>query len=89
MAAGTCEYTGQFKLGYPSYRDAETGKMLVAEPGGTYSIDPVDGVAPVPPPDGRWLTPGSGAGGTSGGPPPPPPAVPAPPAVPELPGGEA
>lgn len=80
MAAGTCEYTGQFTLGYPDYRDTETGRMLVAEPGGAYDIAAVDGVAPVPPADGRWQD--GGSGGPP--PPPPPPAIPPVPDVPEV-----
>jgi hypothetical protein len=70
------QYTGQFTLGYPDYRNAHTGKMLVAEPGVSYSIAAVDGQAPVPPADGRWLASAEAPA------PPPPPAVPEPPAVP-------
>jgi hypothetical protein len=70
------QYTGQFTLGYPDYRDTGTGRMLTAEPGGSYGIAAVDGVMAVPPHDGRWLAPAAGF------PPPPPPAVAAPPALP-------
>lgn len=57
---------------YLSYMDTDTGRMLVAVPGGSYSMTPVNGpdANPVPPNDGRWQDA-----------PPPPPPVPDPPAV--------
>jgi hypothetical protein len=76
---GSFNYTGLNTFGYQDYRDADTGKMLVAEPGGSYQIEAIDGRSTVPPPDGRWSA-ASGGGGAPPGPPPPPavPAIPAP-----------
>jgi hypothetical protein len=71
--AGTLyAYTGGETLYYQQYLDDDTGKMLIAVPGGSYSMSPVDGLgyAPVPPGDGRW----QGAAL-------PPPPEPVPPAV--------
>jgi hypothetical protein len=83
--AGAYTYLGGTTLGYSDYADLETGRMLVAEPGGQYQIRAADGISPVPPGDGRWDTPHEAS---SGGPPEPPP-VPAEPPVPPVPGGEA
>jgi len=54
---------------YQDYRDVSTGRMLIAEPGESYSMLAIDLNHPVPPTDGRW----------AGAPPqpPPPPFVPA------------
>ena len=70
-------YLGLTTLGYMDYADLATGKTLVAEPGGSYAIRPVEPGSPVPPGDGRWAAPASG--------PPPRTAPPAPPPVPEVP----
>lgn len=41
---------------YVQYLDTDTGRMLQAEPGGTYAMQPVPGAGnvPVPPGDGLW-----------------------------------
>lgn len=39
---------------YQAYLDSNTGKMLIAVPGGSFSMTPVDAGLPVPPSDGRW-----------------------------------
>jgi hypothetical protein len=52
--ADTFTYTGQSTLGYFSYADLDSGEMLVADPGGSYSIRAVEPGLPVPPGDGRW-----------------------------------
>ena len=62
--AGPYEYLGESVLTYPAYRDTEADRMLIAEPGSSYSIAAVDESAPdadgnryplpVPPTDGRW-----------------------------------
>lgn len=80
MAEAQYAYIGGAEMYYQGYRDTETDKMLVAQPGGSYSIIPADQgpadengnptMLPVPPADGRWAD----------APPPPPPAK-APPAV--------
>jgi hypothetical protein len=70
-------YTGYATLGYADYADTATDRMLVASPGGSYGIRAIDGMAPVPPPDGRWATAGWQ-------PPPGVPPVPDVPAVPAL-----
>lgn len=74
MAEPLYTYTGGAEMYYQAYRDAETGRMLVAQPGGSYLMVACDqGPAdengnptalPVPPADGRWAD----------APPPPPPA---------------
>lgn len=49
-------FNGDAVTTYAEYIDAEAGRTLVAEPGGTYDIAPARGHArelPVPP-DGRW-----------------------------------
>ena len=45
-------YTGHRTLWFPDYIDLGTGKILAAEPGGTYSIEPVGYNAPDYPVDG-------------------------------------
>ena len=85
MAGGTYSFVGLNTLGYPDYRDLATGRMLVADPGGSYGIAAIDSQLAVPPPDGRWQA-GSGA---PPGPPPAPPAVPPVPPVPAVEGSEA
>ena len=49
-------FTGQSTLGYFSYADTDTGRMLVADPGGTYGIRATEQGLVVPPPDGRWTS---------------------------------
>lgn len=49
-------FTGQGTLGYFSYADTDTGRMLVADPGGTYGIRATEQGLVVPPPDGRWAS---------------------------------
>ena len=50
-------YLGGDTFVYRSYLDDDTGKVLIASPGGTYSMTPVDGNWSVPPNDGRWAEP--------------------------------
>lgn len=54
--AASYAYMGGAVMHYPDYRDADTGRMLIAAPGddSTYAIVAVDGRFPVPPSDGRW-----------------------------------
>lgn len=78
---GPFNYLGLSTLGYPSYADTDTGRMLVADPGGSYGIRAIEDGA-VPPPDGRWATPSSGKKTT------PPPGVPPVPAVPAVEGSD-
>ena len=85
---GSYDYTGLSILGYPAYADTGTGKMLVAEPGGSYGIRAIDAGLAVPPPDGRWAEAGSNGNGGAPPGPPPPPSVPEVPAVTDLEGGE-
>ena len=85
MAGGPYSFVGLNTLGYPDYRDLATGRMLVADPGGSYSIAAIDAQLAVPPPDGRWQA-GRGA---PPGLPPVPPAVPPVPPVPAVEGSEA
>ena len=47
-------YTGYDSRGYFGYRDLETQRMLIAEPGGTYAIGAVNEGSPLPPGDGPW-----------------------------------
>jgi hypothetical protein len=47
-------FTGQSTLGYFSYADTDTGRMLVADPGESYGIRATEAGLAVPPPDGRW-----------------------------------
>lgn len=63
MAAVSYAYTGGVVMYYQDYLDVATGKMLVAEPGGSYVMVATDPARPVPPTDGRW----------AGAPPVPPP----------------
>ena len=52
-----CNYTGTDSRYYLDYRDAGTGRVLEASPGGTYNVEVVSGQAaglPLPPGDGRW-----------------------------------
>lgn len=65
-------YLGGQELTYPAYKDAATDRLLVAEPGGSYDMFPVDAGLPVPPSDGRWAEDV------------PPPALPAPDPLPAL-----
>ena len=43
---------------YVQYTDEATGRMLITQPGGTYTMRPVPGAGnvPVPPGDGLWGT---------------------------------
>ena len=81
MADPQYTYTGFSTLGFADYVDTATDRMLVADPGCSYGIRAVDGVAPVPPTDGRWKT-------ATGGAPPSPPPVPGVPPVPAVPAVE-
>lgn len=47
-------FTGLGPLGYPSYIDLSTERMLIAETGGSYSMRSNEENFPVPPGDGRW-----------------------------------
>ena len=67
--ADSFNYLGTSQLGYPAYADTSTGTMLIADPGGTYSIRAVEEGLAIPPPDGRWAAPSE----------PPPPAIFSPP----------
>lgn len=75
MPGQTYKYLGYAVLGYPDYADAgdgdRAGKMLVAEPGGSYEIRAINDGAPVPPDDDRWdppyARPGPDPGPGSGG----------------------
>jgi hypothetical protein len=77
-------FTGYATLGYPAYRDAATGAMLSADPGGVYEMQSVTLMDPVPPSDGRWEAVPAGMPATpppvvaAPPPPPPPPPVSAP-----------
>ena len=53
-ASDTFTFIGQQTTGWYRYRDAATGSMLVADPGGTYQIRPLEPDLPVPP-DGQWV----------------------------------
>ena len=89
--AGPYEYLGDSVLTYPAYRDTEADRMLIAEPGSSYSIAAVDESAPdadgnryplpVPPTDGRWAE--SVPPPKAIPPPLPPPSLPAPTTTPE------
>lgn len=57
--ADTFTFTGQARTGWYAYRDLATGRMLEAEPGGTYQIQALEPGLPVPP-DGQWV-PGTAA----------------------------
>jgi hypothetical protein len=50
-------YLGSGSRTYMDYIDEATGKMLTAEPGGSYDIRVTWDVLPVPPADGFWETP--------------------------------
>ena len=50
----TYTFTGQARTGWFSYRDLATGRMLEADPGGTYNIQPLEPGLPMPP-DAQWL----------------------------------
>ena len=80
-------FTGYATTGFPDYRDTATGHMLVAEPGGTYSIEAINLTDAVPP-GPLWVT-ANGNGGAPPGPPPPVPPVPQVPSVPQAEGSEA
>jgi hypothetical protein len=69
-------FTGDSQLLYSQYLDLATYKPLIADPGGSYDMQPVpafDGMLPVPPADGRWDPPpsprpaGSGVAATDPG----------------------
>lgn len=49
-------FTGAFTLEYMDYIDEATSKVLIAEPGGIYSMISVSGSLGVPPNDGRWAS---------------------------------
>lgn len=50
-------YLGTQETWYQAYLDDDTGEMLIAVPGESYSMSPVASGLPVPPNDGRWETP--------------------------------
>ena len=54
-ASDTFTFTGQARTGWYAYRDLATGRMLEAEPGGTYQIQALEPGLPVPPPGGQWV----------------------------------
>jgi hypothetical protein len=76
-------FTGYATMGYPDYADLATGRMLVAQPGGSYGIRAIDGKMTVPPGDGRWAVSESFGDEYADAPPAPPPVPP----VPPVPGG--
>lgn len=82
MPAAQYEFTGYVTTGFPDYRDTATGRMLVAEPGGSYGIEAINGGG-LPPGTGQWAT-ASGGSDTSSGAPPGPPAPPSVPSVPAV-----
>lgn len=49
-------FLGAMALSYTQYLDTGTGRMLQAQPGGTYGMAPVPGAdgLTVPPGDGLW-----------------------------------
>jgi hypothetical protein len=47
-------FTGTGKRAYHDYVDEATGRMLEAEPGGTYEVRATWDKLPVPPVDGFW-----------------------------------
>ena len=49
-------FLGTTGLSYTQYLDTTAGRMLQAQPGGTYDMQPVPGAGglPVPPGDGLW-----------------------------------
>lgn len=64
------KFNGGATTVYADYIDAEAGSTLVAEPGGTYDIEPARGhVRELPmPPDDRWKPArAQGAGQNTGG----------------------
>lgn len=61
-------FTGLGPLGYPSYIDLSTEKMLIAETGESYGMRSNEEGFPVPPGDGRWTA-------VKSSPPSPPPAA--------------
>jgi hypothetical protein len=84
VPAAQYTFTGYVTTGYQDYRDTGTGKMLVADPGGSYGIQAIDLQLAVPPPDGRW-TAAEVTGGWDAAPWEPPPSPPPVPEVPEVP----
>lgn len=51
-------YLGKTARTYPQYRDAQTGSVLRADPGGSYDIEPAGALdVAVPPGDGLWGAP--------------------------------
>jgi hypothetical protein len=81
------EFTGNVTTGFPDYRDTATGKMLVAEPHGIYSIQAIN-LSDAVPPGAQWAqAPADFSGGAPPGPPPVPP-VPEVPSVNDQEGGE-
>jgi hypothetical protein len=64
---GKYTYTDQVKRGYFAWVDADTGRMLIAEPGESYNIRAVEDWAEVPPPDGRWVPVTAGKKAAAGG----------------------
>ena len=54
MASDSYTFTGQTHMGWPAYRDTATGRMLEADPGGTYQIEALEPQFPVPP-SAQWV----------------------------------
>jgi hypothetical protein len=77
---GPYSFTGHVTTGFPDYRDTATGRMLIAEPGGSYGIEAINGAGV--PPGTQWVTApegqGRGADGRWAAPPDPPPVPPVP-----------
>lgn len=86
---GPYSFTGYVTTGFPDYRDTATGRMLVAEPGGSYGIEAINLTDAVPP-GALWTAAGNGSSAKGGAPPGPPPVPPVPsvPPVSDLEGGE-
>ena len=85
---GPYSFTGHVTTGFPDYRDTATGRMLIAEPGGSYGIEAINGGGI--PPGTEWAAAdrdapadeaeaqGRGADGRWAAPPDPPPVPPVP-----------
>ena len=52
--ADSYTFTGQARTGWPAYRDTATGRMLEADPGGTYQIQALEPGLPMPP-NPQWV----------------------------------
>ena len=54
MPQDSYTFTGYAHMGWPSYRDTGTGRMLEADPGGTYTIQALEPSLPMPP-SPQWV----------------------------------